>query len=376
MAKKSSFKLRFTLDRKLTLPVFIITAVLAVVLRAIQLLENYDLATGIYKNRDIKLDYPVMVIIAGLVLILLLLIVGSSKDKMAGSALLVNPLRLPVPQLNKNFKVAAGSFTLIAAGTMLFQIFMDVGYIVQVNTLVNNDIPDKREHISLLTGMGGADVASYLFMLIAGITCITMGANMIKEEGISSLNCFFLLFMLAWKVFSIYNVFFTAQEETRIINLYSDKLYTIFSGICMIFLLIYVIRVFAQMEEKFSRIALIFWGYATAIVTAVSAIPPLFCLIYLPLYKNIDETGVLVMPDISDFGVLIMAIVFIVPFFSGFSYREMAKMTYREGRRDNLITGLAVQESDMEGIDIDTILDDDGKPIAEKKKSSNIDELF
>jgi hypothetical protein len=376
MAKKLSFKPKFTLDRKLTLPVFIITVVVAVVLRAIQLLENYNLETGIYYDRDLRLDYPVMVIAGGLILILLVLIFGSSKDKMAGSAVLFNPMRLPVSRLNKNFKVASASFTLITAGTLLFQIFMDISYIVRVNTLINDGIPDEDLHISLLTGMGASDIVSYIFMLIGGITCISIGANMIKDEGITSLNCFFLLFMLGWKVFDIYNIFFTAQQETRIINLYSDKLYSIFSGICMIFLLVYVVRVFANMEEKFTRLALIFWGYATALVTAVSAIPPLFCLVYLPLYKGIDKTGVLVMPDLSDFGVMIFALVLVTPFFTGFSYREMAKMTYREGRRDHLITELAGQETDMEDITIDTIIDDDDIKEAERKQNSNIDELF
>jgi hypothetical protein len=51
-------------------------------------------------------------------------------------------------------------------------------------------------------------------------------------------------------------------------------------------------------------------------------------------------------------------------------------MTYREGRSDHLITELAGQETDMEDIDIDTIIDEDEIKEAERKQSSNIDELF
>jgi hypothetical protein len=364
--------LHFSLDRKLTLPIFFITVIAATFLRVKQILENTDINTGIYINRDIRVDYPVMVIAGGLFLILLILIFGSSKDKMAGAAMMYNPMHLPVAKLNKNFKIASGTAILITAGTVLFQIFMDISLIVRRNQLVNDGIADEDLHISLLTGMGVSDIMSYIFMLIGGITFITIGANMIKNDGISKLNCFFLLFVVFWKVFLIFNVFFTAQEETRIINLYSDKLYIIFSGIATIMMLLSVIRVFGGLEEKRTRMALIFWGYATAIITAVSAIPRLICLMYLPF----DGVGVLTMPDVADFGVLLMAIVFIMPFFTGYSYREMSKMTYREGRRDHWISEIAGHDTEMEGISVENLVDDEVKVAEEKKKSSNIDELF
>jgi hypothetical protein len=372
MAKKSLPKFRFSLDRKLTLPIFIITAAAAIFLRFKQIIENTDLDTGIYLNRDFRVDYPVFVIAGGLFLILLILILGSSKDKMAGAALLINPMRLPIDKLNKNFRIASGTGILVTAGTMFFQIYMDISYIVRVNSLYNADFEDEDLHISLLTGMDGADIASYILMIIGGITCITIGANMIKGDGLSKLNCFFLLFVVLWKVVQIFDVFFTAQEETRIINLYSEKLYIIFSDICLIFLLLAVIRVFEGFEEKRTRLGLIFWGYASTLITAVSAITPLICLIYLPY----DGTGNLQIPSIADFGIIIMSFILVMPFFTNFSYREMSKMTYREGRRDHWISKLAVNESEMEGISVESLDDEKQKKTNENKKSSNIDELF
>jgi hypothetical protein len=372
MAKKSR-KISLVPDRKLTLPVFIITAAAAIFLRTYQLINNVDLTTGMYYNREIAVNYPVIAIGAGFAVILLLLFFGKSEDRMSGSATLYNPMNLPISGINKNYGAGSAACALVAAGTILFQIVLSLGLVAEENARINETIEDEYFHVSPLNGLGAGDFVSYFLMIVVIVTLITIGVNMFKGDGITKLNCFFLNSLLLLKVYVIFELFFRTQEETRIINLYSERMYIIFSNMAMVFFMISLIRVFSGMEEKFSRIGLIFWGYASIILYLVSILPRFIVLIITPY----DQVTALDMPSVGDVGFIIITFAIIFGFFGKFSYREMAKMTYKEGRRDHWISEIAGAVTEMDSISVESLESDDEKSDkAFKNKETNIDDLY
>jgi hypothetical protein len=372
MAKRTGKK-GFVIDKKLTIPVFILMTAAAVFLRTNQLMNNTDLETGIYINKGLEFNYPVMVIAGGMLLILLLLLFGKSEDRMTGSATLYNPMNLPVDKLNKNFKGGSGGAILVAAGAILFGIIMNIGLVAASNARINEGIEDEDLQVSSLNGLTAVDWITYVLMVFTIITLITVAVNMFKGDGFTKLNCFFLVSIPIIKTIEIFSLFFRTQEETRIIKLYSERLYIIFSGMAMVFFMLFLIRVFGGMEEKNSRKALLFTGYLSAVLMIVSVLPRFLCYVILPY----NEIGNITMPSIADVGYALICIVVIHAFFAEFSYREMAKMTYKEGRRDHWISEIAKTETEMDSISIDSA-DDEQKTEKQVQKTNetNVDELF
>ncbi|MDR0975115.1 MAG: hypothetical protein LBL80_05435 [Ruminococcus sp.] len=372
MAKRTG-KTKFTIDKKLSIPIFILMTAAAIYLRTYQLINNTNLDTGIFINRGLQYDYPVWAIAGGMLLILLLLIFGKSEDRMSGSATLYNPMNLPIAKLNKNFKGGSAAAILVSAGAILFGIVMSISFVARENGRINDTISDEDLKIPALTGLTAVDWISYVLMVFTIITLITVAVNMFKGDGFTKLNCFFLVAVPILKALEIYTLFFKTIEEARIINLYSEMLYQVFSGIATVFFMIYLIRVFGGMEEKGNRIALLFWGYLAAVLLITSILPQFLCFIILPY----DQIGALTLPSIEDVGLAILCLVVIKAFFADFAYREMAKMTYKEGRRDHWISALAQEENEMEELKLEDVLPEE-KPAEEivKNTETNVDDLY
>ncbi|MDR0944049.1 MAG: hypothetical protein LBM41_05905 [Ruminococcus sp.] len=365
-------KLRFVLDRKLSIPIFILTLISATVLRVYQIQTNVDINTGLYINRDIMQDYPLMAIVIGLFLIALILIFGKSEDKISGTATMYNPMGLPAPALAKNYRGGSGAAMLVCAGTFIFDIFMRISLVVRANNLKNTGITDDDLKTPVLEGLTATDWVDFVLLAFAAITLFTVAANMFKGEGVSKLNCFFLLSIPVMKTLEVFAIFFETQEETRIINLLSERMYIVFADIILVFFFLAMIRVFASMEERFSRLSMIFWGYAAVITISVSVIPRFVMYVLLPY----DQIGVINLPDIADIGLAVAVIAIILGCFTDFSYREMERMTYKEGRREHWITELAKESTEMDEISIESADDEIQKEEKAQLENTNIDDLF
>jgi hypothetical protein len=370
MAKNK--KLRFVLDRKLSIPIFILTLLAATALRVYQLQTNVDIASGLYINRDIMQNYPLIAIIIGLFLIALILIFGKSEDKVTGTAMMYNPMGLPAPALAKNYRGGSGAAMLVCGGTLVFEIFMRISIVARANAIINADIYDIDLKVPALQGLTATDWVDFVLLAFAAITLFTVAANMFKGEGISKLNCFFLLSVPVMKTLEIFTIFFETQEETKIINLLSERMYIVFADIILVFFFLSMIRVFASMEEKFSRLMMIFWGYAAVITISVSVIPRFIMYMLLPY----DQIGVINLPDVADIGLAIAVVAIIMGCFTDFSYKEMERMTYKEGRREHWITELAKESTEMDEISIETADEEIKKEEKTKSENTNLDDLF
>jgi hypothetical protein len=343
-------KLEFRFDRKLSFIPFIITLVAALAARTLQVVFLTDLNTGIYYNRSLLYDYPVMIIAVGMIITLFLLAFGSSEDKVIKSVIMINPMHQPVNTLKHNYGGVSGGVCLAAGGLIAAQLIM---YLTSarnrsVELIAQGALP---EEVPVLTGIGANDGAMYFFMVIGFLTFMIMGNNIFKENGITAGNCFFLLAIPVWKIIDAFSVVYLMQKETRILMLYSEKLYIIIADMCVAVFFFRLVRVFASMEDKHARIKLIFWGYAASLTTLVSVLPRFIAMFAVPF----DRREMLVMPEISDIGLAAFALCVIPAFFSAFSYREMPKITYSQRNAQVALADTPPEKQVMDEMDFNNI---------------------
>jgi hypothetical protein len=339
-------KIRF--DRKFSFIPFFITIAAAIAARTYQLIAMTDLNSGVYYDRSIFKDYPVLIIAAGLIITALCLIFGSSEDKVVKSVIMINPMHQPLKTLNQNFGGVAGGICLGAGALIAAEFAMILG-MARNETLER--IKMKELDVPTFSGVGAADWVMLGFMLLAVITLMITAMNLFKGEGISAGNCFFLLSVPIWKIIQCFTIVYEMQKETRILILYSEKLYIIIADMCIAMLMFRVVRVFASMEDKHARVKMIFWGYATAVVTLTSSIPRFIALFVVPFQNRVSLT----LPDLSDIGFAAFAIAVIMPFFSAFSYREMPKISYSQRNAQVALADIPESKQVMDEMDFNNI---------------------
>jgi hypothetical protein len=339
---------KFRFDRKLSLIPFLATLIAAIVARTYQLVYMTNLNTGIYNDRSLLKDYPVIIIAAGMIITLLCLIFGSSEDKVVKSVIMINPMHQPLSTLMHNYGGVAGGVCLAAGALIGAQVAMNLAAArnlgLELTKMGAQDVPG-------MAGMGANDWTMVFFMVIAVVTFLLMAMNLMKGNGITAGNCFFLLAVPLWKIVEAFSIVYDMQKETRILILYSEKLYIIIADMCIAVFFFRLVRVFGSMEDKYARIKLIFWGYAAATLLFVSSIPRFIAMFVV----QFDLRESLVMPDLSDIGLAAFAICVIPAFFSAFSYREMPKISYSQRNAQVALADVPPEKQVMDEMDFNNI---------------------
>jgi hypothetical protein len=343
-------KLEFRFDRKLSFIPFLITLVAAIAARTLQVVFLTDLNTGIYYNRSLLYDYPVFIMAIGMIITLIILAFGRSEDKVIKSVIMINPMHQPIGTLKHNYGGVSGGVCLAAGGLVAAQLVM---YMTSARNLTVEliGLGADPEEMPILSGLGANDWFMFFFMCVGFVTFMLMGNNIFKEEGITAGNCFFLLAIPAWKIIDAFSVVYQMQKDTRILILYSEKLYIIIADMCVAMFFFRLVRVFASMEDKHARIKLIFWGYMAAMLPLVSAVPRFIAMFAVPF----DLRNSLIMPEISDIGLAAFAFCVIPAFFSAFSYREMPKVTYSQRNAQVALADVAPEKQVMDEMDFNNI---------------------
>ncbi|MDR0947107.1 MAG: hypothetical protein LBM87_05120 [Ruminococcus sp.] len=336
-------------DRKYTFIIFIIYIIGAVALRVHQLITATDLNTGIYLKRSFFNDYPILWLLGGAVILAVTLFMFSSNDKKTESVIMINPMHQNVADLSHNYGGAAGAITLICAGTIVGDIVMGISGTVAAYNLAPQYNEDG-ELISGLTAVSGGNWVVYVIMGIAALTLVLTGVSILRGMGITPGNCFFLITVAVWKMAEIFSIFFQMQQQSRIIQLYSEKIYIIFGDMCLIMFFFQLIRLFSNMSEKHTRIKLMFWGYVSAAVLAVSAIPR-FVVLFTEAYT---ERASVAIPSFSDVGFILFTVAVILPLFGHYKYRDMEKLSYRDGHSTRWTEVIPEEEQVMNEIEIST----------------------
>lgn len=311
----------FLFSRKFSLIIYLITIILAVCLRVNQLLSNMDFSTGKYINQSFSKDYPAIVIILGLLIILLILIFGNSTDRAIKTCILLNPYKLKADRLNKRQKPATGVVFLVMALLIAMEVFFNISSVIQKNL----DLSTEDNKVFILAGMGGMQWTIIIFEIIAVITFLTAGYNVLKGEGISKGNAFFFAIYGIMRVFQAFSFF----AQVPLISSYSEKIYILFTYILSGVFIVSLVRFVLETEKKNTKLILCLSAYATSIVAAVSVIPRY--LMFFMIDYNVRDG--MVLPDISDLGWIFVPVVFISLFFGEYVYRIMPKLNITGKRR-------------------------------------------
>ena len=301
-ANKSGF-----LTKKASMGVYVVVLLLAVAARTIQLFNNMNFETGRYIDPSPLKNYPLFIIAIGIILITVILLAGSSKDKVIGSCILINPMRLRYDRLKKKIPAAAGYSALLMALLVVAQIVFDFIDIVNANKAIVEELTaDEAENYNMLT-------------------FIAMAVNIFKGEGISSGNCAAVVFYSVWKIADMLSIVgnnVTVSER-------SELLYELFSYMTAVLFFMNTARFFNGMEKKFTRFWMCFFGYVSSILAAVSVIPR-YILLLIP--TGYEERLSMNIPNISDIGIVFMTITMVAVFWSTYVYRVMPKLNVGKRR--------------------------------------------
>lgn len=320
-ANKSGF-----ITKKASMFIYPVVLILAVAARTIQLFSNMNFTTNRYIDPSPLKNYPMMVLIPGFILLAVVLLAGSSKDKVLGPCILINPMRLRYDRLNKKIPHAAAYMSVLMAFLILTEIVMQFIEIVHKNEeIVKTLTPDEAEYYSMLTGYSGGLFVIQLFMFFSALTFVSIAVNVFKGEGFSHANCAALSIYCIWKCINIAMM----VEENSIVSCSSECVYTMFAYMTAVLFFLNTARFFNGMEKKSTRFWMCFMGYVSSILAAVSVLPR-YILLLIP--TNYEERLDMNVPAISDIGIVFMTITLVAVFWSTYVYRVMPKLNLGKRR--------------------------------------------
>lgn len=334
------------LPKKASMIVFVVTILLAAVLRFQQLLTNVNFNTGRYID-DSALNLPVVVIVLGMILMSAVLILGVASDKVVDECILINPWRLRYDRLKKQMPSGVGYSSLLMCLLLLLDGGMKIAQTVSRNIEIRDAIVDEKEakNYSLLTGFGVWNWIELVIMLLVFILFLTFAMNVIKKEGISRANCASMSVFAAWKVLDIFMMF----SGNTVIAVSSEKVYELLTDMTSVVFFLAVARLYMGMEKKQTRFWVCFWGYLTSILAAVSVLPRYASLLVPTGYDDRLGMG---LPSISDIGLIFLPVCIVATFWTGYSYREMPKGIAQEKR---WTLNARPKDVDMDDLDVDNV---------------------
>ncbi|MBP1561832.1 MAG: hypothetical protein J6C96_11425 [Oscillospiraceae bacterium] len=318
------------LDKKLSLAAYALTLVAAVIARTVQLQTNMNFNTGKYIDPSIAKNYTLWTLIIGFALIFAIMIFGQSRDKAIKSCILINPMRLRADRLNKKISPKSGAVMFLMAGLIAFDIIMDLSMVAHKN----KEISTEDNPVFAFAGIPVLDWLIYVCAIVAAVTFISTGVNIIKGDGFTRGNCVFFSSFAAWKLLQIFSMF----DGNTIIGAKSESVYVMFTAMLSSVFFINASRFFAGFEKKNTRFWMCISGYAASIFAAVSTLPR-----YIMFFtKDYLERGNLTAPETSDVGIIFVTIAVVAVFWGTYVYRVMPKLNLTGKRRWSRTT-LAVQ---------------------------------
>ena len=289
-----------SLDRRKSFWVFLAAAVIGTLMRTYQLYADMDHTTGYYTKGSLFLNVTSIVLIAAFILIMLIVFLGSSRDRVIESCILLNPMRMKYHKLTKKLSSMVAVGALIMSALTMCEFGVDVYSAVAEKTF------------------GTMGIIIMALMFIAAITLISVAAGVLNGTGISKGHCFFLASIPVWKTCEVLQM---AMTDVTVSN-YSLKIYDMFTDMAAAIFFLAVIRFFLGFEKKHTRCNLIIWGYITAVLAVVSTIPRYAMFYLLPF----DGRTFLIQPNISDLGLIFFPPALIQVFWTAFEYKVMPKL--------------------------------------------------
>lgn len=335
--KKPYKNSKVLLDKKMSMLMYLITLVAAVIARTVQLQNNMNFQTGKYINDSPAKNYAVWVILIGSVLTGLILIIGESRDKVVESAIMLNPMRLGYEKLNKKLSPMSGAVMFLMSFLIIFDIFLELSEVVSRN----NELSTEDNPVFAFAGVPVLKWFIYALAIIVIVTFMVMGTNILKNEGVSKGNCVFLSAFPIWKLLQVFAMF----SDNQIVGPYSEQNYIMLTSMSSAAFIIFAAKFFGGYESKHTRFWVCMSAYLSSIIAATSTLPRY--IIYFT--KSYEDRFGMTTPSTSDVGMIFIGISLITVFWSAYEYKDMPKLNLNGNRRWS--GSVTSDQEEMESID-------------------------
>lgn len=342
MSKSKAYKpSKIAPDKKTSLIAYVLTLIAAVAARTFQLQNNMNFSTGKYIDSSIGKNYTLWALIIGFALIFLIMTFGRSKDKVVKSCILVNPMRLDSDRLNKKISPVVGAVMFLMALLMAFDIFLELSVVINRN----KELSTEANPVSSFAGISVLQWFVYITAVISILTFVSLGTNLVKNEGFTKGNCVFLSFYAIYQLLRVFDMI----NRNQILGAYSEKVYIMLTAMSSAAFFLFAAKFYAGFEKKHTRFWMCIFGYAASIFAAVSTLPR-YIMYFTVNYRERDGMAT---PNTSDIGIIFATVALITVFWGTYVYRVMPKLNLMGRRRWNKLGVSAVTKGDggMQSID-------------------------
>lgn len=241
------------IDRRAVKYVYFACVVLAVAIRIIQLQYVVDEITGFYKNTSTLTKALPILIAASIVLIMLVTIIGRSRNMQSDSTIRQNPFLADIDEISN------GNFV-----TGISSIFISVLLAFETVKLYQG-----------LTGTGNAtmpnvaDFVYIIFTLLSAFVFMRLGIIGIRKMQISRNMGYLLLIPVIWLTIRSTVLFM----DFIVITTVSQNLLQLLSTLGMLLFMTLAARFFSGFEKNNTRPMLVIIGLSSSLINFVSAVP-------------------------------------------------------------------------------------------------------
>ncbi len=241
------------IDRRAVKYIYCASVLLAVAIRIIQLQYVVDEVTGFYKSTSTLTKALPIIIIASIALIMLVTIIGSSRNIQGDTAIRQNPFLADIDEIASESGFITGISSICISVLLAFEV---VNLYQGLTPMGNASMPYL------------ADLVYIIFTLLTAFIFMRLGIIGMRKMPISRNMGYSLLIPVIWLTIRSTVLFM----DLIVITSVSQNLLQLLSTLGML-LMISASRLFSGFEKRTTRLKLIIIGLSSSLINFVSAVP-------------------------------------------------------------------------------------------------------
>lgn len=249
------------IDKRVAIPVFVLLLIGAVFVRYQQLLHAIDYQTGFYIAGSPLADVMPYIIAGGILLIALIVLFGSARDKGTGDCTMQNPFNMELDTLSGTASLIFGVISVLLSAVLLVDIY----------TILST--PMTKENA---TSMG--TYVNLGLMALSAIIFFRLGIIVFRRDKISRGVGYSMLIPVAWLTVRSTMSFMSFILITNV----SANLLILLSVLSMLLFMTLAARFFSGNEKPSTRRMLVIAGLSASLICAISTVPRFLMLLIGP----------------------------------------------------------------------------------------------
>ena len=242
------------IDRRVVKYVYCASVLLAVAIRIIQLQYVIDEATGFYKSTSTLTKVLPIIIIASIALIMLVTIIGRSRNVQTDTAVRQNPFLADIDEIANRGGFITGISSIFISVLLAFEVVKQYQGLTPV---ANAPMPYF------------ADLVYIIFTLLSAFIFMRLGIIGLRKMPISRNTGYSLLIPVIWLTIRSTVLFM----DLIVITSVSQNLLQLLSTLGTLLFMILASRLFSGFEKSNTRPMLIIVGLSSSLLNFVSAVP-------------------------------------------------------------------------------------------------------